>query len=40
MDSIVLNSIPFQLDTAALRKKLHIKEGATMQKTRPSYPRG
>ena len=28
MDSIVLSSIPFQLDTAALRKKLHIKEGS------------
>jgi hypothetical protein len=28
MDSIVLNSIPFQLDTVALRKKLHIKEGS------------
>jgi len=27
MDSIVLSSIPFQLDTAALRQKLHIKEG-------------
>jgi hypothetical protein len=28
MDSIVMSSIPFQLDTAALRKKLHIKEGS------------
>ena len=28
MDPIVLNSIPFQLDTAALRKKLHVKEGS------------
>jgi hypothetical protein len=28
MDPIVLSSIPFQLDTAALRKKLHVKEGS------------
>ena len=28
MDPIVLNGIPFQLEAAGLRKKLHIKEGS------------
>ena len=28
MDPICLNSIPFQLDAATLRKKLHVKEGS------------